>query len=245
MRIFIAALVMTCTVTVHSQDYRSRIYRAYVEGRMDRWKVTMDEMAREVARTQNLQLMYELTETQYGYIGYCLSVKQKDEAAAVLEQADRQIEILLERGGADARVYSLKGAFYGFRIQLQPMRVPFWGRRSQEANQRALELGPSEPQAWMEKANIAYYKPAIFGGSKTEAVPLYAKAVRLFESSPERVRDNWIYLNCLAGLGIAYEETDQPEKAGEVYRKLLQMEPGFKWVRDELYPQFREKHSDL
>jgi len=245
MRILFAALVMTCTLTAHSQEYRSRIYRAYVEGRMDRWKATMDEMAKEMARTQNLQLMYDLTETQYGYVGYCLSVKQKEEAATTLEQADHQIELLLERGGENARVYSLMGAFYGFRIQLQPVRVAYWGRKSQEANQRALELGPAEPQAWMEKANIAYYKPAIFGGSKTEAVPLYEKAVRLFESSPERMHENWIYLNCLAGLGIAYEETDQPRKAGAVYRKLLQMEPEFKWVRDELYPQFREKHSDL
>jgi tetratricopeptide (TPR) repeat protein len=245
MKLLIAALLFICNVTARSEDYRSSIYRAYLEGRMDRWKVTMDAMAKEVERTGDLPLMYELTETQYGYIGYCLSMDQKTEAKSTLDQAEKQVEILLEKMGEDPRVYSLKGAFYGFRIQLQPLRAPFFGKLSEEANQRALELGPGEPQAWMEKANIAYYKPAIFGGSKGEAVPLYEKAIRLYEASPDRIRENWIYLNCLAGLGVAYEETDQPEKAGAVYRKLLQMEPDFKWVRDELYPRFREKHSGL
>jgi len=107
----------------------------------------------------------------------------------------------------------------------------------------AIGLGPDEPQAWMEKANIAFYTPAILGGSKKRAVPLYEKAVRLFELTPERTRQNWIYLNCLAGLGIAYEKAGQIRDADVVYRKLLELEPSFSWVRDDLYPQFLENHS--
>ena len=109
--------------------------------------------------------------------------------------------------------------------------------------QKAIDLGPNEPQAWMGKANIDFYTPAILGGSKRRAVLLYEKAVRLYESSPERIQQNWVYLNCLAGLGIAYEKTGQIKGADAVYRKLLKLEPSFLWVRDDLYPQFQEKHS--
>ena len=87
-----------------------------------------------------------------------------------------------------------------------------------------------------------YYRPPVFGGSKRKAVPSYEKAVALFESKSNRTRENWVYLNCLAGLGMAYENTRQISEAGEVYRKILKLEPSFKWVKEELYPDFVEKH---
>lgn len=239
----ILAVLLFLSAGVLAQSNQARIYEAYLQGRMDWWKTTMDQMERQVGSGNDLELMYELTEAQYGYIAWCLSEKRKKEAETILEKAERQVEILLARRGDHPRVYSLQGAFYGFRVQLQPVRAPFFGKKSEEANQKALEVGPQEPQAWMERGNIAYYKPAIFGGSKSEAVPYYEKAIRLFESTPGRTNQNWIYLNCLAGLALAYEETGSPSKAGPVYRKLLQMEPGFKWVRDELYPRYQQNHS--
>jgi len=42
---------------------------------------------------------------------------------------------------------------------------------------------------------------------------------------------------------MAYEKTDQIQAAGRVYEKVLKMEPSFKWVSEEVYPQFRKKHS--
>jgi len=239
---FISLMLLISTGAI-AQDYQALIYDAYLGGRMDLWKKAMEQMAGEVEATGDLSMLYDLTETQYGYIGYCLSVKQKKEAEEVLGLAERQAALLLEKQVNNPRVYSLMGEFYGFRIQLQPLRIPYFGKKSEEANSRALELDPGEPQAWMGRGNIAFYKPAIFGGSKNEAVHHYEKAVRLYEASPGRTRQNWVYLNCLAGLGIAYEETGQVENAGKVYEKLLRLEPSFKWIRDELYPRYLEKHS--
>jgi tetratricopeptide (TPR) repeat protein len=241
-QLILAALLFLSAATM-AQSYQARIYEAYLQGRMDWWKVTMDQMERQLESGNDFSLMYELTEAQYGYIAYCLSVKRKKEAESTLEKAERQVEAMLARRGDDPRVYSLQGAFFGFRIQLQPVRAPFYGRKSEAANQKALQTGPEEPQAWMERGNIAYYKPAIFGGSRSEAVPYYEKAVRLFESTPGRTTQNWIYLNCLAGLAQAYEETGEAGKAGDLYRKILRIEPDFKWVRDELYPRYLQNQS--
>jgi len=210
---------------------------------MDLWKDVMDQMQSEYTRTADMALLYELTEAQYGYIGYCLSVKRKKEAAELLEMAEAQIELLLKWQKNNPRVYSLKGALYGFRIQLKPIKAPSYGKKSQKANDKAIQMGPQEPQAWMEKANIAFYKPAVFGGSKSEAVLYYEKAVKLYEANPERINQYWLYLNCLVGLGMAYETTDQIQAAGKVYEKVLKMEPSFKWVREEVYPDYKKKHS--
>lgn len=239
--IIMATLIVAASV--RAQDYQEQIYHAYLQGRMDTWKDVMDQMESEFRSTSNMNLLYELAEAQYGYIPFCISVKRKKEAKEVLEMAEKHIDILLKGDRDNPRIYSLTGAFFGFRISLEPMKALVNGRKSVEANKMAVKLGPDEPQAWMEKANIEFYKPAVFGGSKERAVPLYEKAVRLYEASPERTRQNWIYLNCLAGLGIAYEKSGQIQKAGKVYRKLLELEPSFVWIRDDLYPQFLDKHS--
>lgn len=239
---WILGALIICAVGLKAQDYQSQIYRFYLEGKMDQWKNVMDQMNSEYEKTANMELLYELTEAQYGYIAWCLSVKQKKEAAHLLNLADERIEALLKWQKNNARVYSLKGALYGFRIQLKPLKAPSYGKKSVEANDKAIQLGPGEPQAWMEKANIAYYKPKAFGGSKREAVLLYEKAVNLYEAIPERTVQNWLYMNCLMGLGLAYENTDQIEEAGKVYEKVIQMEPSFKWAAEEVYPRFKEKH---
>jgi len=225
------------------QDYQSRIYNAYLLKNMDSWKEVMVEMESNYQITEDKDLLYDIIEVEYGYIAYCISVKRRKEAREVLERAVGYVNLILVNDEKNPRIFSLQGALYGFRVYLEPFRAIKNRNRSIEANQMAIGLGPDEPQAWMEKANIAFYTPAILGGSKKRAVPLYEKAVRLFELTPERTRQNWIYLNCLAGLGIAYEKAGQIRDADVVYRKLLELEPSFSWVRDDLYPQFLENHS--
>jgi len=228
--------------TVNAQEYKSEIYQSYMLEKMDHWRDLMMQMEQDFQNTSDPDLLYDLLEAEYGYTGWLVSVKRKKEAEEILLSAKKHITLLTELGQDNARVYSLKGAFYGFQIMLEPARAPKLGRLSMEANDKAMELDPEEPQAWMEKANMDYYRPKVFGGSKKKAVPSYEKAVELFELSEERSHENWIYMNCLAGLGIAYEKTRKFSEAGGVYRKILKIEPSFKWVAEELYPKFQEKH---
>ncbi len=243
MRNWICMFLLSGSLLVQGQDLTGQIYRAYVSGRMELWKEAMEKMEREYRSVQNDALLYQLAEAEYGYIAHCIAEGKKEEAKRWLEKAEKHVESLLKTGRDLPRVYGLQGALYGFRVGLEPLKAPFFGRKSAEANQKAIELGPDEPQAWLEKANIEFYKPAVFGGSKKRAVPLYEKAVRLFEADPKRTRQNWIYLNTLAALASAYEETGEVEKADRVYGKMLVREPALVWLRDEVYPAFRKRHS--
>lgn len=242
MKNFLTLCVLLSCLTVNAQDYKSEIYQSYMLEKMDHWRDLMMQMEQEFQNTSDPVLLYDLLEAEYGYAGWLVSVKRKDEAEQVLIKAKTHITRLTELGLDNARVYSLKGAFFGFQIMLEPARAPKLGRLSMEANEKALQLGPDEPQAWLEKANMDYYRPKIFGGSKKRAVPSYEKAIELFESSEGRTHENWVYMNCLAALGNAYENTKKFSEAGKVYRKILKIEPSFKWVAEELYPKFQEKH---
>lgn len=242
MKKWILGFAVIVSVSLQAQDFQSQIYSAYLNGRMDTWKGIMETMTRKFRQTNDMDLLTMLTEVEYGYIGYCISVDRKKEAERTLVQAEEHIQVLLEYNNRNPRVHALQGAFYGYWLTLHPIKAPVYAKKSGSANEKAFQLDPNEPQVWLEKANIEYYKPAIFGGSKKEALPLYEKAVTLFEASPDRTRQNWIYLNCLAGLGIAYEKNGERMKAGEVYRKLLELEPSFSWVRDDLYPNYLKNH---
>lgn len=242
MKHVLALSLLLSFLAVNAQEYKSEIYQAYLLEKMDHWKELMMQMEKDFQLTADPVLLYDLLEAEYGYTGFLVSVKRKKEAEEVLLSAKRHMTLLEKMGQCNARVYSLKGAFYGFQIMLEPARAPKLGRLSMKANDKALELDPEEPQVWLERANIDYYRPVIFGGSKKKAVPKYEKAVELFESTPGRTRENWVYINCLAGLGIAYENTRKYSEAGKVYRKLLELEPSYKWVKEELYPHFQEKH---
>lgn len=242
MKYLLSICLLLALTLVKGQDYRSAVYQAYIHEEMVKWKELMEQMEQEYARTSDAGLLYDLLEAEYGYMGWLVSGKKKKEAEELLTRAEKHMTLLEERGLDNARVYSLKGAFYGFQIMLDPLKAPSLGKASMSANDKAMSLDPEEPQVWLEKANMDYYRPPVFGGSKRKAVPSYEKAVGLFESKPNRTRESWVYLNCLAGLGIAYENTKKITEAGEVYRKILKLEPSFKWVKEELYPDFMEKY---
>lgn len=237
-------IALLCALSgLNAQDYQPRIYNYFVEGRMDLWKGVMKQMAQEYERSQNIRILSDLTEAQYGYIGFCIGNKQKKEAKTELAKAMKQIDFLIKEMGPTSRLLCLKGAFCGFMIRFEPLKIRKYGELSEEFNRQALELDPLEAQAWMEKANIAFYKPAFAGGDKEEAVKLYEKAVSLYEDSPEHLENSWMYLNCMVALGMAYEKTDRLRAARDLYEKILRREPSFQWVRDELYPQLLEKQA--
>lgn len=234
-------LVAWCTVS----GFHSEIYEAYVTSSMDLWKRTMVNMEKAYDAGEDQGLLHMLTEAQYGYIGYCIAEGKKQEARNWLSKAEKNLVTLMESQPRDPKLYSLKGALKGYAVLLDPLRAPLLAKKSARANQKAMELGPGEPRVWMERANMEFYKPALLGGSAREAIPMYEKAVRLFEKEPDRIHQNWFYLNCLTNLGLAYEEDGEEEKADAVYRKLLRLEPSLQWVRDALYPSLRENHSHL
>jgi tetratricopeptide (TPR) repeat protein len=243
MRLLLFIGFFSISLLTLGMDYQSRIYQAYLDGEMNRWKYLMQEMESTYQETSDLKLLEELVEAQYGYVAYCISVKRKKEARKVLNSALNHLDILIGQQPQNARFYTMQGALFGLKGILEPVRILKHAHASYKSNQIAYKLNPFEPHVWMEKANREFYAPSILGRSKLKAIPHYRKAVRLFEANPHQIEQNWIYLNCLAGLGLAYEHDGQWAQAANVYEKLLELEPTFRWIRDELYPGILEKQS--
>lgn len=216
--------------------HKQKIYSFYISNGMQDWKQYIDKMAAKENQTAAEKL--ELLEYQYGYIAWCIGVERDDEAAVYLKKAWKIAENLEKQKYRLSSVYAYKAAFYGYEIGLGPWIAPIYGPKSMNHAKKAIEANPNDPIGYIQLGNMQFYMPAAFGGSKTEAINYYRKAIVMIENH-RNANGNWMYLSLLATLGQAYQEVGKRSEAEQVYRKALALEPDFLYVSKELLPKLK------
>ncbi|MCU0462588.1 MAG: hypothetical protein MUF36_11360 [Bacteroidales bacterium] len=223
-------------------NYRSEIYFAYVNNKMELWKNVIDRMNAVPEKSNDFIL--ELVNYQYGYIGYCLGYDKKNEAKKYLDLAQKNIDLLEKRNYRLSLVNAYNAAFCGFRIGLNILSVPYNGFRSIDYAETAMGQDTGNYLGYVQYGNIQFYMPKSFGGSKKEGVGYYIKAREILEKDPANLKENWNYLAVLILIGQSYYYLNDYASAKDIYEYILKLEPGFTYVRDELYPQLLNKMKE-
>ncbi len=239
--LIILLLIMTVLHVNGQTSYNQHIYNAFISGKMDLWEYNMNKMEEDYLRDRNIQSLYDLTYTFYGYIAYCVVTGDEPGARYYIGKARHNIDILLKYDSLWAEVYSLKGAIYGFEIGLNPLRALEYGVKSIKSIKRAAELDKENARVLMEIGNMKYYTPKILGGGLKKAIYYHEKAVSMFESNKNELKSNWIYLLVLTNLARWYSEDNKVNEATIIYKKILDIEPDYLWVKDYLYPELMNK----
>ena len=240
---YLIILLLTFQGILAAQESpREKVYQALIYDKMDDWDEVIVEMSSRKSSLSDKELG-ELVNYYYGYSGWLMEEGPKKKAKTYVEQADALIDGLLLKYPDESDLYAFKGAFFAYKISLNPIKAPFLGGQSMDYIDRAVELGPESPQAWIERGNALFYMPKAFGGSKEKAVEAYEKAIRFMEEDPESLHKDWMYLNVLLILAQGYEKIGNYELAKSTYDKLLQVEPRFSYVRDEAYPAFMKSYK--
>lgn len=236
LRILLMSILIAASMSVIAQKSTDPIYSYYINEEMDKWKMEID---RKQTLMHNAEELNALCFAEYGYIGYLMGIKKKDEARITLAKAHKHIDIAIAQQPDFAAYYAIKAAYYGFEIGLYPYKAPFIGPKSIQFINKALELNKKEPMAWIVLAGKNYYMPGVFGGSKKEGIKNYEKAIQLFEENKNTI-NNWQYLNAMAILGTWYTEEKHIDKAEAIFHKTLFIEPNFKWVKEKLLPELNK-----
>lgn len=242
---YLAFLLLSVSMSgslIAQQSPRERVYNAFITDHMEDWHRVIDELKSKKASLSDEQLG-ELVNFYYGYTGWLLEEGTKKEAKNYIEETDQIIDNLLAKYPKNSDMYAYKAAFYAYKLNLNPIKAPFLGGKSMDNIDRAQETCPKCPHGWIERGNALFYMPKAFGGSKVEAIKAYTKAILYMENEPETLRYNWVYLNVMMVLAQAYEKTENPGMAKTTYDKILKTEPGFTYVRDELYPAFMKTYN--
>lgn len=212
------------------------IYKAYINGNMNEWKNQM-ETYQPITNEQKLTLI----NYHYGYIAYCIGNNKKSEAEKYLSKAEKLLNDLEKTQYKLSIVYAYRSAFTGFHIGISPYKAPFLGKQSLEYAKKSYSLDNNNYLAHLQLGNIAFFTPAMFGGSKTDALRHYLKALELMEKNPSLLTNNWNYLNLLVTIINAFSEMGQYDAAKRYCEKTLTIEPQFNWVKNHIYPEILKK----
>ena len=220
-------------------SYRSEVYFAYVNNKMDLWKNVIDRM--DLVPDKSNEFILELVNYQYGYIGYCLGYDRKSEAKKYLEKAQKNIDLLEKQNYRLSLVSAYNAAFCGFRMGINILSVPQNGFKSIEYAKKAIELDSENYLGYVQYGNIQFYMPRTFGGSKKEGITYYIRAKEILEKDKNGLKDDWNYLSVLLIIGQSHTYLEDFNSAKAVYDYILRREPDFTYVRDELYPELMKK----
>ena len=113
------------------------------------------------------------------------------------------------------------------------MKGMFLGMKSNSLIDDALELQPTSPLVQKLYAGSKLYTPEMFGGDPREATESFAVAIEIYEGGEDTL-NNWLYLDSMMGLSMAYRKTDQQDKAIQVLKKAISIEPDYKWAEATL-----------
>jgi tetratricopeptide (TPR) repeat protein len=220
-------------------ENRSDVYNAYISNRMDLWKAVIDRI--ESAKPADNEAILELINYEYGYVGYCISFKKEKEAEKYLTLAESNTAKLEKAGYKPATLHAYRAAFYGFRISLNKLSAPVNGRKSLSNAKKSVELDSGNYLGNIQYGNALFNMPAAFGGSKKEGLDYFIKARMIMEKNPSGVKGDWNYLNLLVTIAQSYEDMGQFAKARSEYENILKIEPGFLYVKNDLFPKLLAK----
>lgn len=185
------------------------------------------------------------------YKGYALyrrtttgpNLPPEEEIKRMLQEADRVLE-LSAKTLPWPETYALRASVFGHLIGLNPnpinaMRL---GPKADNAMDKAIELGPDNPRVWLMRGIGSIYKPKLFGGGAEKAEVDIRKAIAKFDGDkPEAPRPAWGRAESYAWLGQALARQDKTEDAKAAYRKALEIDPEFGWVKYQLLPDLERK----
>jgi hypothetical protein len=220
-------------------SYKSDIYSAFIRNNMPLWKSVIDKM--NAASTKNTDYLLELLNYQYGYIAWCIGNNKKEEAKRYLGLAEENLTLLPQDNHHQSIANAYKSAFYGYRMGINQLLVIKLGLKSLNCARQAIILDKSNPFAYIQYANIDFYTPPVFGGSKSDALKNYIKAKELMENDKKELVENWNYLSLLTAIAQTCTYLNDYQSSREYYEKILIIEPEFTWVKNELYPEILQK----
>lgn len=230
---YLIILLFILNPLLSAGEFTETIYQIYIEGRIQDWEPFLDAMAGEYTKTGGDDLLLELLTLEYGYIGFLVEEEKIKQSKKYLDTAMDHAELLSESSEFAAAAFALKGALFGYQININPGRAMFLGPKSQKNIDKAMELDPDSYFGWIESANSTRDKPAFVGGSPEEALEMFEKGIELLEEAGA-ARQNWYYLNAVVSLARTCRMTENENKAFEYYSKFLSIAPDCSWVRNEM-----------
>lgn len=222
------------------QDPNQIIYQAYLSQKYDAtpWKEAIKINEADVNKNpKDVKARYQLALAQFALVSSTMRNRDEDLFDEYYNPLLENIKKITEAEKNWAEPYAIQSAAYGVKMGYSPMQGMILGSKSTNLIEKAKKLNPNSAIVWKVYANAKFFTPEMWGGDLDEAIAGYEKAVQLFESRPETLINNWMYLDTMAFLGQAWAKKGDRAKAIAAYESAMKAEPNFSWVKYVLLPK--------
>lgn len=220
-------LLVTVSVSL-GQTLDEMQYGAYVKT-----SITMWERSIVMADQKHGAESFNKAMAMYGLLNSTMATKDKETFDDNVDQTVDLIKGIIEENPNWGEPKAVLSAIYGLVMAYSPMKGMLYGSKSSSLMENALKDQEDSPLVHKVAGGSKLYTPKMFGGDPEEAVKEFERAVSLYEQSGN-VENNWLYLESLINLSMAYKQTEKTAQAKEMLNKALQVEPEFGWAKSML-----------
>ncbi|MDE3271895.1 tetratricopeptide repeat protein [Pseudoalteromonas sp. G4] len=186
----------------------------------------------------NVEKLTELTESSQGFdkalASYRLAIAKNitgniNEALLLLDNAESILSS--EAQSLDkSEVNALLAQIYGYRIAIKPISGFHYGIKSSNALKTAFEINQSNPRAHLIKGISAYNTPALFGGSKQQALNALNTSIKYFQMD-NNSGYQWGQAEAYVWRGLTHLALNDTQNALKDWHKSLELEPNYAWAQ--------------
>lgn len=180
--------------------------------------------------------LHDVIMVQYAYISFCIAEEYKKEGKELLTSAYENLEKMKTDYWGEADYLALKASLAALELNLYPQKMMKLVPLAIELTDKAYETDSNNYMALACKANMLNFTPRMFGGSPTDAIPLYKKIITLYETNQEDPTNNWRYVSTLVTLAGTYENLNMYKEACEIYEQIIKFDNNINWINTNLYP---------
>lgn len=183
-----------------------------------------------------------------GYADYRLTYfyGEGDKISQYLEDGIGHLTRSIELKDDFSESHALLGSLYGSKISIKPMLGMTLGPKSGKEINKAIELNPDNPRAYLVDGISKFHTPAMWGGGVDRAVKSLLKAISLYDSipAPDSLMPDWGRDEAYVWLGNCYMKKEDYKSAKLHFDKALEINPENGWVKNELMQEVEEKLNE-
>lgn len=156
--------------------------------------------------------------------------QQSDKANTALDNTIRTLEELTKAEPENAEAWALLGHAYGTKISFSPMKGMVYGPKSAHSISKSKQLAPNNPRVYLVSAVSNYFTPALFGGSKSQAIKALDNAITAY-ADDESSGYHWGLADAYIWRGIVHMDLNDSDKAKADWQQALSIAPDHGWAQ--------------
>jgi len=182
------------------------------------------ELASAADKAPNDAAQYQLALASSYLAEISLELRDNTAAARAAKNGIKAAERAVALKPDNAEYYRVLGTLDAQVIPANVLAGMSYGKRSEEAIEKAIALDPKSSQAYLARGIGNYYKPPMLGGGPEAALPDIRRALELNPKSAEA------YL----WLGLTQRKLHQNADARAAFAKSLEINPNRIWTKQQL-----------